>query len=34
MGSTSGNLWISDNGGVQWSLLSNYLPPIVHVAFG
>jgi photosystem II stability/assembly factor-like uncharacterized protein len=33
MGSTTGNLWISDNAGEQWSLISATLPPIAQVAF-
>ncbi len=34
MGSTTGNLWISENGGERWSLVSAHLPPIAQVAFG
>lgn len=34
MGSTTGNLWVSDNGGDDWRQLSAYLPPIAQVAFG
>lgn len=34
MGSTTGNLWISENGGEVWSLLSGHLPPIAQVVFG
>ena len=33
MGSTTGNLWISENQGNTWSCLSNYLPPIYAVRF-
>jgi len=33
MGSTTGNLWIGGDGGTRWRLLSNYLPPIVQVAW-
>jgi hypothetical protein len=33
-GSTTGNLWISGNGGKRWKLLSSTLPPIAAVAFG
>ncbi len=33
MGSTTGNLWISDNAGENWTQLSAYLPPIAAVAF-
>lgn len=34
MGSTTGNLWASDDGGEDWVLLSGHLPPIAQVAFG
>ncbi len=34
MGSTTGNLWASDDGGDNWRQLSAYLPPIAQVAFG
>ncbi|WP_425408312.1 WD40/YVTN/BNR-like repeat-containing protein [Hyphococcus sp.] len=34
MGSTTGNLWTSDDGGERWSLQSAFLPPIAAVAFG
>ena len=33
MGSTTGNLWISQNQGDSWHCLSNYLPPIYAVRF-
>ncbi len=33
MGSTTGNLWISNNQGDSWQCLSNYLPPIYAVSF-
>lgn len=33
MGSTTGNLWLSESGGDRWSLLSATLPPIAQVAF-
>ena len=33
MGTTTGNLWISDNGGRRWSALSHHLPPINQVAW-
>jgi hypothetical protein len=33
MGSTTGNLWISDDGGEAWALISAHLPPIAQVAF-
>lgn len=34
MGSTTGNLWTSGNGGVDWHLLSAHLPPIAALTFG
>jgi hypothetical protein len=33
MGSTSGGLWVSENGGDAWSLVSAHLPPIFAVRF-
>lgn len=33
MGSTTGNLWISESGGDRWQLLSAHLPPVYQVAF-
>ena len=33
MGSTTGSLWVSDNGGDQWQLLSAHLPPVYCVRF-
>ena len=33
-GSTTGNLWISENGGEDWKNLSTNLPPIYTVRFG
>lgn len=33
MGSTTGNLWITENGGDEWRRLSAHLPPIAAVAF-
>ena len=33
MGSTTGNLWLSENGGDAWGQLSGHLPPIAQVAF-
>jgi photosystem II stability/assembly factor-like uncharacterized protein len=33
MGSTTGNLWLSDNQGDKWQCLSNYLPPIYAIRF-
>lgn len=34
MGSTTGNLWASDDGGEHWALVSHHLPPIHAVRFG
>ena len=34
MGSTTGSLWITENGGESWENLSNHLPPIYCVRFG
>ncbi|MBU3068244.1 hypothetical protein KOI40_00250 [Aestuariicella sp. G3-2] len=33
MATTTGNLWISDNGGSNWALISNYLPPVYALRF-
>ena len=33
MGSTTGNLWASDDGGESWRMLSAHLPPIAAVGF-
>jgi len=33
MGSTTGNLWVSEDGGDSWRQLSAYLPPIAQIAF-
>jgi len=33
MGSTTGNLWVSEDGGESWTALSGNLPPIAAVAF-
>ncbi|HSF93113.1 MAG TPA: hypothetical protein VLA51_13045 [Paracoccaceae bacterium] len=33
-GSTTGNLWVSEDGGESWGQISSYLPPIAQVAFG
>jgi hypothetical protein len=33
MGSTTGNLWLSDDGGDSWDTLSSHLPPIYQVLF-
>ena len=34
MGSTTGALWVSDNGGEAWQLVNAHLPPIYAVRFG
>ena len=34
MGSTTGSLWVSDNGGERWQLANAHLPPIYAVRFG
>ena len=31
MGSTTGNLWVSENGGGDWAQISGHLPPIAAV---
>lgn len=33
MGSSTGNLWISEDGGHSWQTVSNHLPPIYAVRF-
>jgi len=33
MGSTTGNLWITENGGEQWTELSSNLPPVYALTF-
>jgi hypothetical protein len=33
MGSTTGNLWTSDNGGRNWQAFSSHLSPIYAVSF-
>ena len=33
MGSTTGSLWISDNGGDTWALINAHLPPIAALRF-
>lgn len=33
MGSTTGNLWTSDDGGAHWATVSSGLPPIAALAF-
>ncbi|RQP24865.1 WD40/YVTN/BNR-like repeat-containing protein [Piscinibacter terrae] len=34
MGSTTGSLWATGNGGDSWTTVSNHLPPIYAVRFG
>ena len=34
MGSTTGNLWVSETGGERWDCVSTHLPPIAAVAWG
>jgi photosystem II stability/assembly factor-like uncharacterized protein len=34
MGSTTGNLWASGDGGDSWQRLSAHLPPVAAVRFG
>lgn len=34
MGSTSGNVWLSENGADTWHALSSHLPPISALSFG
>lgn len=33
MGSTTGNLWVSEDGGESWLLVSAHLPPVYQVTF-
>ena len=33
MGSTTGNLWVSDSAGEAWAQVAGHLPPIAQVAF-
>ena len=33
MGSTTGNLWVSENAGESWDLVSSHLPPVAVVQF-
>ena len=33
MGSTTGGLWVSDNGGERWQLVNAHMPPIYAVRF-
>ena len=32
MGSTTGNLWLSENSGESWQLISAHLPPVAQVS--
>jgi hypothetical protein len=34
MGSTTGNLWATEDAGDRWQLVSAHLPPIYAVRFG
>lgn len=34
MGSTTGNLWVTEDGGERWTCVSSFLPPIAAVAWG
>jgi len=34
MGSTTGGLWASDDGGDRWATVAAHLPPIYAVRFG
>ena len=34
IGSTTGNLWVSDDAGRRWSQIHGHLPPIAAIAFG
>ncbi len=34
MGSTTGGLWVSENGGERWTCVSAHLPPVYCVRFG
>jgi len=34
VGSSSGSLWISENGGDDWNLINAHLPPVYAVRFG
>jgi hypothetical protein len=33
MGSSTGHLWVSENGGDRWALVAGNLPPIASVRF-
>ena len=32
-GSTTGSVWVSDNGGDSWQAISSHLPPVYAVQF-
>jgi hypothetical protein len=32
-GSTTGGLWVTENGGDGWTMVSHHLPPVYAVAF-
>jgi hypothetical protein len=34
LGSTTGNLWLSEDGGESWQCLAEHLPPIYALRFG
>lgn len=34
MGSTTGSLWVSEDQGDRWELLTSHLPPVYCVRFG
>ncbi|MGV7211156.1 exo-alpha-sialidase [Oxalobacteraceae bacterium A2-2] len=34
MGSTTGSVWLSEDGGQRWRTISTHLPPVYAVAFG
>jgi hypothetical protein len=33
LGSTTGNLWVGEDGGDRWTAVSQHLPPIYQVGF-
>jgi len=33
IGSTTGSLWVSEDGGDSWQSLSSHLPPVYAVTF-
>ena len=33
MGSTTGNVWVSEDAGDSWTCVSNYLPPVYCARF-